>query len=93
MADLILFHGHACDGLVRGAYALRALVDVATEDGVVDRTGLLVVSTSSSCLGDVAAYRTGAGPGPVPLGSTTPGGRLHRGPVVHRGNVGGSGGA
>ena len=23
--DLVLFHGHACDGLLRGAYAMRAL--------------------------------------------------------------------
>lgn len=59
IADLILLHGHLCDGLLRGAYALRALFDVAFGDAPVDRTDLLVVSKNSPCLGDVAAYLTG----------------------------------
>ncbi len=59
IADLILFHGHACDGLIRGAYAMRALADVAFAKGVFDRSDLTVVSKNSPCLGDVAAYLTG----------------------------------
>jgi hypothetical protein len=59
MRDLILFHGHACDGLLRGAYALRALADVAFPGRPFDRSDLLVVSKNSPCLGDVAAYLTG----------------------------------
>jgi hypothetical protein len=57
--DLVLFHGHACDGLLRGAYALRALADVAFPGRPLDRSDLLVVSKNSPCLGDVAAYLTG----------------------------------
>ena len=57
--DLILFHGHACDGLLRGAYALRALADIAVPGRPFDRSDLLVVSKNSPCLGDVAAYLTG----------------------------------
>jgi len=59
IADLVLMHGHACDGLLRGAYALRALGDVAFPGRPFDRTDLLVVSKNSPCLGDVAAYLTG----------------------------------
>jgi len=59
MTDLALFHGHVCDGLVRAAYALRALGDVAFTGGRFDRSDLLVVSKNSPCLGDVAAFLTG----------------------------------
>ncbi len=59
VADLVLFHGHACDGLVRGVWAMRALADVAFGDAPLDRSDLLVVSKNSPCLGDVAAYLTG----------------------------------
>ncbi|MBW4033275.1 MAG: hypothetical protein HIU88_11535 [Acidobacteria bacterium] len=59
VADLILFHGHACDGLIRGAYAFAALASTALPDGVFDRTDLVVVSKNSPCLGDIAAYLTG----------------------------------
>ena len=59
VADLVLFHGHACDGLLRGAYALRALGDIAFPGLPFDRSDLLVVSKNSPCLGDVAAYLTG----------------------------------
>jgi hypothetical protein len=58
--DLIRFHGHACDGLLRGAYAMRALADQAFPGRPLDRTNLRVVSKNSPCLGDVAAYLTGA---------------------------------
>ena len=60
MDDLVRFHGHACDGLVRGAYAMRALADVALPGKPFDRTDLRIVSKNSPCLGDVAAYLTGA---------------------------------
>lgn len=60
VGDLIRFHGHACDGLLRGASAFRALADVAFPDRPLDRSDLLVVSKNSPCLGDVAAYLTGA---------------------------------
>ena len=59
VADLVLFHGHACDGLLRGMWAMRALADVAFPGRPFDRSDLLVVSKSSPCLGDVAAYLTG----------------------------------
>jgi formylmethanofuran dehydrogenase subunit E len=59
IADLVLFHGHACDGLLRGAWAMRALADVAFGKAPLDRSDLLVVSKNSPCLGDVAAYLTG----------------------------------
>ena len=59
VADLVLFHGHACDGLVRGVWAMRALADLAFGTAPLDRSDLLVVSKSSPCLGDVAAYLTG----------------------------------
>jgi len=59
VADLVLFHGHACDGLLRGAWAMRALADVALGGAPFDRSDLLVVSKNSPCLGDVAAYLTG----------------------------------
>lgn len=60
VSDLVRFHGHACDGLVRAAYAFRALFDAMLgPDEPIDRTDLLVVSKNSPCLGDVAAYLTG----------------------------------
>lgn len=59
VADLILFHGHACDGLIRAAYALAALANVAFPEKIFDRTNLSVVSKNSPCLGDVASYLTG----------------------------------
>jgi len=60
VADLVKFHGHACDGLVRAAYAFRALFDAMLgPDEPIDRTDLQVVSKNSPCLGDVAAYLTG----------------------------------
>lgn len=59
VADLVLAHGHACDGLLRGVWAMRALFDLAFADDPIDRSDLLVVSKNSPCLGDVAAYLTG----------------------------------
>ena len=59
VADLVLAHGHPCDGLLRGVWAMRALADVAFAEEGFDRSDLLVVSKNSPCLGDVAAYLTG----------------------------------
>jgi FmdE, Molybdenum formylmethanofuran dehydrogenase operon len=59
VADLVLAHGHACDGLLRGVWAMRALFDVAFPGAPIDRSDLLVVSKNSPCLGDVAAYLSG----------------------------------
>jgi hypothetical protein len=59
VADLVLFHGHVCDGLLRGVWAMRALADVALGTAPFDRSDLMVVSKNSPCLGDVAAYLTG----------------------------------
>jgi formylmethanofuran dehydrogenase subunit E len=58
--DIVKFHGHACDGLFRGAFALRFALDALEPNGVADRTDLRTLSRNSPCLGDVAAYVTGA---------------------------------
>lgn len=57
--DLVRFHGHACDGRFRGMYALAVATPVLFPDGIIDRTDLRVLSQSSPCLGDVAAYLSG----------------------------------
>ena len=57
--DLVKFHGHACDGLFRGASAMAVAMPVLFPSGVIDRTDLRVLSRNSPCLGDVAAYLTG----------------------------------
>lgn len=57
--DLVKFHGHACDGLFRGASALAVGLSVLFPHGIIDRTDLRVLSRNSPCLGDVAAYLTG----------------------------------
>ncbi len=59
LKDLVKFHGHACDGLFRGAIALSRALRLLFVDGVVDRTDLRILSRNSPCLGDVAAYLTG----------------------------------
>jgi hypothetical protein len=57
--DLVRFHGHACDGLFRGMYALSVAVPLLFSGGVIDRTDLRVMSRNSPCLGDVASYLSG----------------------------------
>jgi formylmethanofuran dehydrogenase subunit E len=59
LKDLVKFHGHACDGLFRGAVALSRALASLFPNGVVNRTDLRVLSRNSPCLGDVAAYLTG----------------------------------
>jgi formylmethanofuran dehydrogenase subunit E len=58
--DLVKFHGHACDGLYRGTYALSVAFKVLFPDEVIDRTDLRAISRNSPCLGDAASYLTGA---------------------------------
>ncbi len=58
--DLVKFHGHACDGLYRGSYALLVALHDLFPDGIVDRTDLRAISRNSPCLGDAATYITGA---------------------------------
>jgi len=57
--DLIKFHGHGCDGLFRGAYALSVGLKALFHQGPVDRTDLRILSRNSPCLGDVGEYLTG----------------------------------
>lgn len=57
--DLVRFHGHPCDGLFRGMYAMSLALESLFPDGVVDRTDLRFLSRNSPCLGDVGAYLTG----------------------------------
>jgi formylmethanofuran dehydrogenase subunit E len=57
--DLVKFHGHACDGLYRGSYALSVALSDLFPDGIIDRTDLRVISRNSPCLGDAASYLTG----------------------------------
>ncbi|OLZ11217.1 formylmethanofuran dehydrogenase subunit E family protein [Sulfobacillus thermosulfidooxidans] len=57
--DLVKFHGHACDGLFRGAFALSVAFSALFKDEPIDRTDLRVISRNSPCLGDVAAYLSG----------------------------------
>jgi formylmethanofuran dehydrogenase subunit E len=59
VADLIKFHGHGCDGLFRGAYAMSVGLSDLFPGGGTDRTDLRVLSRNSPCLGDVASYLTG----------------------------------
>ena len=58
--DLVKFHGHACDGLYRGTYALSVAFKILFPNGVIDRTDLRAISRNSPCLGDAASYLTGA---------------------------------
>ncbi|EQB71487.1 MAG: hypothetical protein AMDU1_APLC00024G0027 [Thermoplasmatales archaeon A-plasma] len=58
--DMVKFHGHACDGLYRGTYALSVAFKILFPNGVIDRTDLRAISRNSPCLGDAASYLTGA---------------------------------
>ena len=58
--DLVKFHGHACDGLYRGSYALLVAFSTLFPEGIVDRTDLRALSRNSPCLGDAASYLTGS---------------------------------
>ena len=45
--DLVKFHGHACDGLYRGTYALSVAFKILFPNGVIDRTDLRAISRNS----------------------------------------------
>jgi formylmethanofuran dehydrogenase subunit E len=59
LKDLVKMHGHACDGLVTAACALKVGLDALYPDGVVDRTDTGCITKNSPCYGDVGAYLTG----------------------------------
>lgn len=59
LADLELFHGHLCDGLVVGAQALHEGLAQLFPDGIIDRTDLRIISAPSPCITDAAIYVTG----------------------------------
>jgi len=59
MKDIVKMHGHACDGLVTAACAMKAGLAVLYPDGVIDRTDTGCITKNSPCYGDVAAYLTG----------------------------------
>lgn len=59
LQDLIKMHGHACDGLVTAACALKLGLNTLYPDGVIDRTDTGGISNNSPCYGDVVAYLTG----------------------------------
>jgi hypothetical protein len=44
LKDIALIHGHRCDGLVIAFVEIKAVLSKVFPDGVVDRTGLQVVS-------------------------------------------------
>lgn len=56
LKDLVKMHGHACDGLVTAACAMKVGLDALYPDGVVDRTDTGCITKNSPCHRDVAAY-------------------------------------
>ncbi|WP_337860855.1 formylmethanofuran dehydrogenase subunit E family protein [Ferroplasma sp.] len=58
--DMVKFHGHACDGLYRGTYALSVGLKSLFPNDIIDRTDIRTISRNSPCLGDAASYLTGA---------------------------------
>jgi len=60
LGDLVLFHGHPCDGLVAASAAIAYGLHRLFPSGVVDRTDLAAAVNASPCYGDAAAYLTGA---------------------------------
>ena len=59
LKDVEKFHGHLCDGLVVGFLGLKQAFKVLYPSGIIDRTNTRIVTKSSPCLTDVAAYLTG----------------------------------
>ncbi|MGP6207483.1 formylmethanofuran dehydrogenase subunit E family protein [Cuniculiplasma sp. SKW3] len=57
--DILKFHGHACDGLFRGIYAISVAMKKLYPEGIIDRTDTRIISRNSPCIGDVASYITG----------------------------------
>ena len=59
LKDLIKFHGHACDGLIQAAAAIKLALNELFPKGVVDRTDLRILSKNGPCFMDASAYLTG----------------------------------
>ena len=59
LKDLVKFHGHACDGLVQAAIALKLALNDLFPNGIIDRTDLRILSKNGPCYMDVSAYLTG----------------------------------
>ena len=59
LTDIIKFHGHACDGLIQAAAAIRLALDELYPDGIIDRTDLRILSKNGPCFMDASAYLTG----------------------------------
>lgn len=59
MKDLIKFHGHACDGIIQAAAALKVALTKLFPSGVIDRTDLRILSKNAPCFVDASAYLTG----------------------------------
>lgn len=49
IADLVLFHGHAGDGLLRRVWDMGVLTEVAFGSAPFDRSDLMVVSKRLPC--------------------------------------------
>ncbi|MDZ7402273.1 MAG: formylmethanofuran dehydrogenase subunit E family protein [candidate division KSB1 bacterium] len=60
LRDLVLFHGHLCDGLVIAFVEIKAVLEKLFPDGVVDRTDLRAVSKNGPCWVDAVSMMTGA---------------------------------
>lgn len=60
LEDLVLIHGHLCDGLVISFVELKEVLKKLFPNGVVDRTDLRVVSKNGPCWVDAATMMTGA---------------------------------
>lgn len=60
LKDMVLAHGHMCDGLVFAYIEIKTALDKLFPDGIVDRTDLRVVAKNGPCLVDASALMTGA---------------------------------
>lgn len=60
LGNLVLIHGHLCDGLVISFVELKEVLKKLFPSGIVDRTDLRVVSKNGPCWVDAATMMTGA---------------------------------
>ncbi len=60
LRDLVVCHGHACDGLMVATRGICLGLSELFNGGPVDRTDMAVATNASVCYGDVAEYLTGA---------------------------------
>ncbi len=59
LRDLVLYHGHACDGLMIASRGISLGLNGLFDGGAVDRTDMAAATNASVCYGDVLAYLTG----------------------------------